>query len=214
MSTSPAKHWSIVSYLHDTVTNPNIHIKGDKSYYSAAWTGSFEDSVVRYQYGDDYSLAHWTPAWPIDQLYIGNYVCIGAEAIILMGGNHTHRTDWFSLYPFIDHIEAAYVGKGDTVIHDGVWIGLRAMIMPGLTLGEGAVIASGAIVTKDVAPYTIVAGNPAKPVRARFAPDTIAQLLALNIYAWPEAKFNALRPLLCDDKIEQLVAAAAAYVTP
>lgn len=211
MSHSEPKHWSIVEYLHETVKNPNIHIKGEKSYYSAAWSGSFEDSVVRYLYGDEYSLSHWDSPWPVDQLYIGNYVCIGAEAIILMGGNHTHRTDWFSLYPFIEHIEDAYIGKGDTVIHDGAWIGIRATIMPGVTIGEGAVIASGAIVTKDVAPYTIVAGNPAKPIRQRFAPKVIEQLLALQIYTWSEAKFTALRPLLCNDQIEQLMAAAAAY---
>ncbi|MGO3858589.1 MAG: CatB-related O-acetyltransferase [Neisseriaceae bacterium] len=211
MSHPTPKHWSIVEYLHETVKNPNIHIKGEKSYYSAAWSGSFEDSVVRYLYGDEYSLSHWDSPWPVDQLYIGNYVCIGAEAIILMGGNHTHRTDWFSLYPFIEHIEDAYIGKGDTVIHDGAWIGIRATIMPGVTIGEGAVIASGAIVTKDVAPYTIVAGNPAKPIRQRFAPKVIEQLLALQIYTWSEAKFTALRPLLCNDQIEQLMAAAAAY---
>lgn len=211
MSTTPSKHWSIVEYLHETVNNPNIHIKGKKSYYSAAWSDSFEQSVVRYLYGDAYSLASWDSPWPIDQLYIGNYVCIGAEAIILMGGNHTHRTDWFSLYPFVEHIEAAYLGKGDTVIHDGAWIGIRATIMPGVTIGEGAVIATGAIVTKDVAPYTIVAGNPAKPIRQRFEPAIIEQLLALRLYDWPEAKFNALRSLLCDNKIDQLVTAAAAY---
>lgn len=211
MTAQPQKHWSKVDYLHDTVTNPNIHIKGQKSYYSAAWSGDFEASVVRYLYGDAYSLANWVSPWPVDQLYIGNYVCIGAEAIILMGGNHTHRTDWFSLYPFIDNIEAAYVGKGDTVIHDGAWIGMRATLMPGLTIGEGAVIASGAIVTKDVPAYTIVAGNPAQPVRTRFAPATIQTLLGLGIYDWPEAKFEALRPILCADNIDQLVAAAAAY---
>lgn len=75
--------------------NPNIVVKGTKSYYSDAWSGSFEESVVRYHYGDEYSLAHWQPAWPIDRLYIGDYVCIGAESIILMGGNNTHRNDWF-----------------------------------------------------------------------------------------------------------------------
>ncbi|WP_395447265.1 DapH/DapD/GlmU-related protein [Aminobacter sp. UC22_36] len=142
------KHWSRVELLHETVTNPKIHIRGTHSYYSDAWSGSFEQSVVRYLYGDDYSLKAWEPAWPIDQLHIGDYVCVGAEAVILLGGNHTHRTDWFSLYPFPEFILDAYAGKGDTVIGDGAWIGMRAMIMPGVTIGEGAIIASGAIVTK------------------------------------------------------------------
>lgn len=135
---APDRHWSKVELLHESVTNPNIHIKGTRSYYSDAWSGSFEQSVVRYLYGDPYSLSAWTPQWPIDQLHIGDCVCIGAEAVILLGGNHTHRTDWFSLYPFPEVILDAYKGKGDTHIMDGAWIGMRAMIMPGVTIGEGA----------------------------------------------------------------------------
>ncbi|EBV3599721.1 antibiotic acetyltransferase [Salmonella enterica subsp. enterica serovar Virchow] len=207
----PPKHWSQVELLHQTVTNPNIRLRGAHSYYSNAWGGSFEESVVRYLYGDAFSLASWEPQWPIDQLHIGDYVCIGAEAVILMGGNHTHRTDWFSLYPFADVILDAYVGKGDTTIGDGAWIGMRAMIMPGLTIGEGAVIASGAIVTKDVAPYTIVAGNPAAPLRQRFAAETVEQLLALGVYRWSDEKFTALRPQLCADDIAALTQASMRY---
>ena len=144
------KHWSRVEYLHQTVTNPNIIVKGTRSYYSDAWSGSFEESVVRYHYGDRYSRTHWQPQWPIDRLQIGNYVCIGAESVILMGGNNTHRNDWFSNYPFMDKIVESYQGKGDTVIEDAVWIGMRSMIMPGRRLGEGSVIAAGSVVTKDV----------------------------------------------------------------
>lgn len=209
--TAPDRHWSKVELLHETVANPNIHIKGRRSYYSNAWTGSFEESVVRYLYGDPYSLKAWEPQWPIDQLHIGDCVCIGAEAVILLGGNHTHRTDWFSLYPFAEVILDAYQGKGDTVIKDGAWIGMRAMVMPGVTIGEGAVVASGAIVTKDVAPYAIVAGNPAVPIRKRFSDDVIEALLALDVYGWPEKKFEALRPLLCADDIEALAAASVRY---
>lgn len=210
-TTVETKHWSKVELLHETVRNPNIHVRGTNSYYSNAWTGSFEGSVVRYLYGDDYSLRAWEPQWPIDQLRIGDYVAIGAEAVILMGGNHTHRTDWISLYPFLDVIGEAYIGKGDTVIGDGAWIGMRAMIMPGVALGEGAVIASGAIVTRDVAPYTIVAGNPARPVRQRFPETDIETLLALGIYQWERSKFDALRRFVCADDISALKAASEAY---
>ena len=209
--TAPDRHWSKVELLHETVANPNIHIKGQRSYYSNAWTGSFEDSVVRYLYGDPYSLSAWEPQWPIDQLHIGDCVCLGAEAVILLGGNHTHRTDWFSLYPFAEVILDAYQGKGDTVIKDGAWIGMRAMIMPGVTIGEGAVVASGAIVTKDVAPYAIVAGNPAVPIRKRFSDAVIEALLALDVYGWPEEKFEALRPLLCANDIDALMKAVERY---
>lgn len=207
----PIKHWSIVEHLHETVRNPNIHVRGTHSYYSNAWSGSFEESVVRYLYGDDYSLAAWDPLWPIDQLHIGDYVCIGAEAVILLGGNHTHRSDWFSLYPFADVIADAYVGKGDTVIGDGAWIGMRAMIMPGITIGEGAIVASGAIVTKDVAPYTVVGGNPAEQIKTRFPEATVQKLLALKIYDWPTEKLEKLKPLLCASDIDALAIASQRY---
>lgn len=205
------KHWSKVELLHETVSNPNIHIRGTHSYYSGAWTGSFEESVVRYHYGDAYSLKAWEPLWPIDQLYIGDYVCIGAEAVVLMGGNHTHRIDWFSLYPFPESLLDAYIGKGDTTLGDGAWIGMRAMIMPGVTIGEGAVVAAGAIVTKDVAPYTIVAGNPAAPIRQRFPADVVERLLELGIYQWRQAKFDALKAFITADDVAALALASDEY---
>lgn len=198
------KHWSKVEYLHESVTNPNIIVKGMHSYYSDAWSGSFEEYVVRYLYGDVYSREHWKPQWELDKLYIGDYVSIGGEVVILMGGNNTHRTDWFSCYPFLDKITEAYERKGDTHIGDGVWIGMRAMIMPGVTIGEGAVIAANAVVTKDVAPYTIVGGNPAKVIKKRFDDDTIREILALHLYDLPEEKFAALRDVLCGNDIAAL----------
>ncbi|EOW0744144.1 TPA: CatB-related O-acetyltransferase [Proteus mirabilis] len=204
------KHWSRVEYLHETVKNKNIIIKGQHSYYSDCWDNGFEASVVRYLYGDEISL-QWEPLWEIDKLYIGDYVCISAEAVILMGGNHTHRMDWFPLYPFLDNIKEAYIGKGDTYIHDGVWIGMRAMIMPGVTIGEGAIIAANSVVTKDVAPYSIVGGIPAKHVKYRFEPKVIEQLLSLNIYSWPEKKFAALKPYLCQASIDKLLTAHTQY---
>ncbi|WP_425670443.1 CatB-related O-acetyltransferase [Vibrio owensii] len=204
------KHWSKFQYLHQVVQNQNIHIKGTHSYYSDCWDNGFEDSVVRYLHGDEVSKA-WQPRWEVDQLYIGDYVCIAAEAVILMGGNHNHRTDWFCLYPFLDDIEQSYRGKGDTVIGDAAWIGMRAMIMPGVTIGEGAVIAANSVVTKDVPPYTVVAGSPAKPVKLRFEQDIVDKLLALQIYTWDEAKFEALRAFICSNDIEQLIIAEANY---
>lgn len=199
-----AKHWSKVEYLHETVKNPNIVIKGTKSYYSNAYTPNFEDYVVRYLYGDEYSLSHFQPLWNYDKLYIGNYVCIGAEAIILMGGNNTHRMDWFSNYPFMEKIKDAYLSKGDTIIHDGVWIGMRAIIMPGVQIGEGAVIAANSVVTKDVAPYSIVGGNPAVFIKNRFDENTIAELLQLQIYNRPESEIDSLIPYLCNNNLNEL----------
>ncbi|CAK1810280.1 CatB-related O-acetyltransferase [Vibrio crassostreae] len=204
------KHWSKFDLLHEVVTNPNIHVKGQHSYYSDCWDNGFEQSVVRYLHGDEVSR-QWEPRWEIDELYIGDYVCIGAEVVILMGGNHTHRVDWFSLYPFMDVIDDAYIGKGDTHIEDGVWLGMRAMIMPGVTIGEGAVVAANSVVTKDVEPYSIVGGSPAKVVKYRFDESVIDELISMKIYEWPTEKFEALRKHLCDSDFSKLKQAIEDY---
>ncbi len=204
------KHWSKYQLLHEVVTNPNITIKGTHSYYSDCWDNGFEESVVRYLHGDEVSR-NWEPRWEIDKLHIGDYVCIGAEAVIMMGGNHTHRMDWFCLYPFMDFIEEAYESRGDTVIGDGAWIGMRSMIMPGVKIGEGAVIAANSVVTKDVAPYSVVGGTPAKAIRLRFDPEIIQDLLALTIYEWPQEKFDAMKRYLCASDIHKLKQASSEY---
>lgn len=198
------KHWSRVEYLHEQVKNPNIHIKGTHSYYSNAWSGNFEETVVRYLYGDEFSLKNWQPQWEIDQLYIGDYVCIAAEVIIMLGGNHNHRVDWFCLYPFEDNYVDAYQGKGDTNIKDGVWLGMRSIIMPGITIGEGAIIASNSIVTKNVEPYSIIAGSPARLVKKRFEDSVIQRILNLDIYSWDKEKFNCLKKYICNNDIDNL----------
>lgn len=201
------RKWSEVEYLHKSVRNPNIIVKGTKSYYSNAWTEGFEDYVVRYLYGDEHSLKNWSPQWKIDKLYIGNYVCIGAETVILMGGNNTHRNDWFSNYPFMERIKESYQSKGDTIIEDGVWIGMRSQIMPGVRLGEGCVIAAGSVVVKDVEPYTIVGGNPAKFIKYRFDEKIIRELLKLKIYDHSEEKLEKIIPALCSNDLSKLRAA-------
>ena len=91
----------------------------------------------------------------VDQLWIGDYVCIAAEAVTLMGGNNTHRTDWFCFYPFMETIKESYLTRGDTCLDDGCWIGMRAMLMPGVTIEEGAIVATGSVVTANVAAYTM-----------------------------------------------------------
>lgn len=204
------KHWSKYQLLHEVVTNENIHLKGSHSYYSDCWDTGFEESVIRYLQGDKVSR-EWEPRWEIDELYIGDYVCIAAEVIILMGGNSTHRSDWFSLYPFMEFIEDSYLGKGDTHIKDGVWLGMRSMIMPGVTIGEGAIVAVNSVVTKDIEPYSIVAGSPAKLVRYRFDEETIADLLTMRVYEWPIEKFDALKRYLCSSDLTALKSAVASY---
>lgn len=194
---SPVKHWCEFEFISKTVKNPNIHIKGNYSYYSAFWDQGFERCVVRYLH-DKASTAEK----PIDQLYIGNFVCFGAECVIMMGGNQLHRSDWISTFPFDTR---SFLPAGDTIIGDGCWIGSRAMIMQGVTLGEGAIVATGAIVTQNVPPYTIVGGVPAKVIKSRFTETEIEKLLSLKLYERDEKQILKMREQLQTNNIDSLL---------
>ena len=129
-----------------------------------------------------------------DRLIIGPFCAIATGVQIVMNGG-THAMSGFSTYPFnifghgweqgFDPATWTAENRGDTVIGADVWIGHQAVLMPGLTIGPGAIIAAHAVVTRDVAPYTIVAGNPAREVKCRFDEATIARLLAIAWWDWP-----------------------------
>lgn len=214
--TTDCNHWSQLEYLHKTVTNQNIIICGTHSYYSGAYKGCFQEVAVRYLYGDAYSTLEnmgWQPLWHLDRLFIGDYVQIAADVIFMMGGNNTHNTTFISTYPFLDpeSLQRSYCAKGDTVVSHDVWIGTGAVIMPGITLGDGAIVGAGAVVINNVSPYTVVAGNPAKIVRQRFSDQEIALLLALQWWYWPEEKIRALKADIQQTNVLQLVAASKQY---
>ena len=114
-------------------------------------------------------------------LYIGNYCSIASDVVFIL--NSEHQLNAVSTYPFKVKIlkEEGEAGtKGDIHIEDDVWIGERAIILSGITIGQGAVIAAGAVVAKDVPPYAIVGGVPAKLIRYRFDPDMIQELLKID----------------------------------
>ena len=104
-----------------------------------------------------------TPDKPIDQLYIGNFVCFGAECVIMMGGNQLHRPDWISTFPLTPEVLAA----GDTIIADGCWIGSRAMIMQGVKSVK-VLLLQLELWSLKMSPYTIVGGVPAKLLNTVF----------------------------------------------
>lgn len=118
-------------------------------------------------------------------LNIGSFCSVAEGVTVFLGGNH--RTDWVSTYPFgnvageifeVPRLDGHPSTRGDVTIGDDVWLGSGSVIMSGVTIGPGAVVAAHAVVHKDVEPYTIVGGNPAQPLRKRFDDDTIATLLA------------------------------------
>lgn len=147
------------------------------------------------------------------RLTIGKFCSIADRVEIFLGGNH--RVDFVSTFPFgafpkrwplAARGHAAYSqGKGDVSIGHDVWIGSGATIMSGVTIGSGAVIAARALVTKDVPPYTIVGGNPAKPIRLRFDEATIEALLALAWWDLPDSEIAELVPLLQSDRVNELI---------
>jgi acetyltransferase-like isoleucine patch superfamily enzyme len=169
--------------------------------------------------GPNYIIGDHTYGEPIihqfDQttrLVIGRFCSISDQITIILGGNH--RSDWVTTYPFPAFTEtwpeaATITGhptsKGDIIIGHDVWIGYGATILSGITIGNGAVIGARAVISKDVAPYAIVAGNPAQEIKKRFDDTTIARLLQLAWWDWPEEKIRFNLPFLCSNQIEQLL---------
>lgn len=145
-------------------------------------------------------------------LIIGDYCSIGPNVTIILGN---HRADLVSTYPFrtLSHFWPSAEGgqddhssKGEVIIGNDVWIGAHATIMSGVTIGDGAVIAAQALVTKSVPPYAIVGGNPAKVIRYRFPEMVIARLLALAWWEWPETLVEERSGRLMSDDIETFLA--------
>lgn len=132
-------------------------------------------------------------------LRIGAYCSIAADVGIFLGGEH--HSEWVSTYPFgslwPEHAHPEHPrSRGDVVIGSDVWIGREAMIMSGVTIGDGAVIGARALVARDVAPYTVVVGSPAKPIRTRFPAEVVEKLLAVRWWDWPETRVRKAAPLL------------------
>lgn len=132
--------------------------------------------------------------------------------MVFLGGNH--RTDWVTTYPFAEFadrwetargIEGHPSTNGDVTIGSDVWVGSNATIMSGVTIGHGAVIGANSCVTQDVGPYAIVAGNPARLVRHRFAPSVVEQLLRISWWEWSDELIAANVPALCSEHVEQFV---------
>ena len=190
--------------LSEQVTHPNIDV-GRYSYYSGYYHGHRFDDCARYL----------LPGPDADRLVIGSFCSIGTGASFVMAGNQGHRHDWISTFPFFFlPDEPAFAGArngyrpaGDTVIGHDVWIGAEAMIMPGIRVGHVELIGARAVVTRDVPPYAIVAGNPARVVRHRFDEARIASLLETTWWNRPRTEIERLIPLLLSERIDDLLEA-------
>ena len=161
--------------------------------------------IGEYTYGVP-KIHIWTGKYT---LTIGKFCSISENVSIIVDGNH--RSDWISTYPFSERIEGLAknenhpIGKRDMVIGNDVWIGKNAMILPGVSIGNGAVIGAGSVVTKDVMDYEIVGGNPAKHIRYRFTADQIDRLLKIAWWDWPVDKVKENIGILESDNIEEFI---------
>ena len=139
-------------------------------------------------------------------LSIGCYSSIAEQVEIFLGGHH--RTEWITTYPFpvmteeAKGIEGYAFSRGDVTIGSDVWLCSNAIILSGVSIGHGAVVAAGAVVSRDVEPYSVVAGNPARHIRWRFAEDARHALLESRWWEWSEEEVSQISPLLCSAEID------------
>jgi virginiamycin A acetyltransferase len=198
-SVFPMENIRSLCFLKNIVVNPSIEV-GDYTYYDDPVDPlGFERNVL---YHFDFIG---------DKLKIGKFCAIASHAKFIMNGAN-HNTNSFTTFPFgafggdwevgLQNLSGGF--KGDTVIGNDVWIGYQATIMPGIHIGDGAIIATNAVVTKDVPPYSIVGGNPAKIIRYRFDEETIGILSSLKWWDWDIEKITKAIPILTSDNKDNL----------
>jgi virginiamycin A acetyltransferase len=176
-----------VGFLKPLVKNPNV-VVGEYTYYDdPEGPEHFEAKCVLYHF-----------PFVGDKLVIGKFCALARGVRFIMNGAN-HKVGGFSTYPFFifgNGWEAAMPRpgdlpyKGDTVLGNDVWVGYDALVMPGVKIGNGAIVAARSVVAGDVPPYSIVGGNPAKVVRQRFADEVVAELQAIRWWDWPVDKIT------------------------
>lgn len=196
----PLENYDRLCFLKNVVKNPNIKV-GDFTYYDDFENVENFEKNVKYLFD-----------FVGDKLIIGKFCMIASDVKFIMNGAN-HMTDSLSTYPFAifgngweNAMEGkAYPKKGNITIGNDVWIGYNATIMAGVTIGDGAIIATNSTVIKDVEPYSVVGGNPAKEIKKRFSKEVITKLLKLQWWNWDIQKITKNIQNLTDNEIENLV---------
>jgi len=196
----PLENYNRLCFLKNVVKNPNIII-GDYTYYDDF------DNVENFEKNVKYHFD-----FVGDKLIIGKFCMIASDVKFIMNGAN-HLTNALTTYPFAifgNGWENAmdgkqYPQKGDITIGNDVWIGFNATIMAGVTIGDGAIIATNSTVIKDVEPYSIVGGNPAIEIKKRFPQDIIKQLLQLKWWNWEPERITKNLKHLTANNIDELM---------
>jgi acetyltransferase-like isoleucine patch superfamily enzyme len=145
-------------------------------------------------------------------LNVGKFCSLAANITVYTSGNH--RSNWVTTYPFGHHLtdifhrklgESACVSNGNVNIGNDVWIGNNVTIMSGITVGDGSIIAANSHVVKNIEPYSIVGGNPARLIRYRFSHEQISKLLEIQWWNWSVEKINQNMSLLCNENIDEFI---------
>ncbi len=196
----PNKNIKSVCFIKNTISNPNIQV-GDYTYYADKnGCENFEKHVTHH-----YDFIG-------DKLIIGKFCAIASGVEFIMNGAN-HRINSITTYPFsimgngwekkTSNLENLPY-KGDTIVGNDVWIGQNVTILPGIKIGDGAIIAANSVVTKDVPAYHLVGGNPSKIIRKRFEDSLIDYLLELKWWDWSKEKIFLNIDILCSANLEQI----------
>ena len=195
----PLTNYERLCFLKNVIRNPNI-IVGDYTYYDDFENVENFEKNIRYHFD-----------FIGDKLIIGKFCMIASNVTFIMNGAN-HLTESITSYPFAifghDWSNAmegkSYPTKGDTIVGNDVWIGYNSTIMPGIRIGDGAIIASNSTITKDVEAYTIVGGSPAKEIRKRFTEKETIKLLEIKWWNWTIEKITQNLKYLTDNNIDNL----------
>ncbi len=195
----PLENYDKLCFLKNVITNPNIII-GDYTYYDDFENVNNFEKNVKYHF-----------EFIGDKLIIGKFCMIASDVKFIMNGAN-HLTKSISSFPFAIFGEdwknamdgKNYPTKGNTEIGNDVWIGFNSTIMPGIKIGDGAIIATNSTVTKNVEPYSIVGGNPAKEIKKRFTKEQIEKLLEIKWWNWEIEKITENVENLTSENIESL----------
>ena len=177
----------------------------DRGVYTKNYLKNERYQIGEYTYGVPYVLNSSDRY----HLVIGKFCSIAPDVLIMIDGNH--RTEFITTYPLDYYVEGIernpenYSLKGDVKIGNDVWIGQRAILLPGVTVGDGAVIGAGSVVSKDVGDYEIVGGNPARHIRFRFSEEEIRLLKNIRWWDWPVEKIRRNARVLQSSDIREIL---------